>query len=428
MSNRNTAPEQQIFEKAEKELKLKLIEFTEKTEIQSQTAEAFYIWKDDPNMIIEFTSEDDIDDHTFTRFMDWFMFDFKTLDRQKRVIDLFYEEQANELSDIEKKLLSDWMNSYQSFLELRDKNGSDCVFRDILSGRELVVRDKNSSKNAELSDILFARPLKTGECYYFSGAISIYPNIFRDTIIEYFNNEYGQYKKISGSNPEIQSFLRDWSYIICNRIDDVVKHPQFLTRDGEEFVLSSSHYEITDHNTVADRLKRSDKTREITDSLKDFRGFLLENRDAGYSASIELYKDLLSLKCNSRNKLAQARKWTEDLLKDCIKHKEDTFTELDSFIYKDKHSTGNKDNLPSNNLQEDQLYREMDSYYEKWIYTPLDALDGLTPVKAMKTSRGKEKLENVLKELESIYEHARKVGEPFYDIRKLRDKLRENTG
>lgn len=428
MNNTQKERDQDKYEKAEKELKLKLVEFTERPEIQSQTAEAYYIWKDDPNMIIEFSSEDDIDDHTFTRFMDWFMFDFRSLDQKERVIDLFSKDDNTDLSGYEKSLLSDWMNSYQSFYELKEKKGTDCILEDLFTGKKLTVRDRNASQNAGISDILFARPLKTGHIHYFSGAVSIYPNLFKQTIIDYFNDEYEQYKNQTGNESGTEIFLRDWSYIIANRLEDVVKHPQFLTRDGEEFILSTAFYRTNNPEQAADKLVNTDMVREITDSGTAFRAFLIENRKDGYTANVEIENDSLAVKCNSRNKLEKAREIVENLLVGSLEHLRDDFKELNSFMKKEASVSGDKDRLPSNNIPEDELYNELDSYYENWLYTPLAALDGLTPVKAMGSAKGKEKLENILKELESIYEHARKVGEPYYDIRKLRDKLKRRTG
>lgn len=424
MNREQIYTEQERYERSEKDLKVKLVEFTEKPEIQSQTAEAFYIWKDDPNMIIEFRSEEDIDDHTFTRFMDWFMFDFKTLDRQKRVVQLFYELENENLTENEKELLSDWMNSFQSFFELEEKNDIDCSLIDIFTGERLVVTDRNASMNAGVSDILFARPLKTGNKYYFSGAISIYPNIFKQTILEYLDQEFEKYKKFAGETKSATHFLRDWGYIVSNRIDDVVKHPQFLTKDGEEFVISTAKYKTMDNDKITQMLNDADKIKEITDSISGFRAFLLENRSDGYSANIELDEDSFVIKCNSEKKLEKAKAYVEEIVGKAAEHIEDTYKELNSFLKKNRPEKEKKQDLPSNKIPEDELYRELDIYYDNWIETPHESLGGISPLEAMESDQGKQKLEQVLKELESIYEHARKVGEPYYDIRKLRDKLK----
>lgn len=426
--NKKNVDQQELLENSENDLKLKLVEYTERPEIQAQTAEAYYIWKDDPHMIIEFTSEEDIDDHTFTKFLDWFMFDFKTFDQQKRVIELFYEDERSELTGAESELLESWINSYQSFYELVQKDGSYCRIKELFTGNEVTVKDSNTSSSASVSDILFARPLKTGNTYYFSGAISIYPNIFKQTILEIFEKEYSEYKIIYSSDSAKEQFLRDWSYLVANQIDDVVKHPQFLNKDGEEFIISTSKYRINDIDQVSSELNSIKNIKEITESSSSFRAYILDRtKNNKYYANIEIENDLLTLRCNSRKKLNTARADLEKHLGELLHHLDDAFTELPRFDTDKKPTGKKKQELPSDNINEKELERELDNYYEKWIETPLESLGGITPLEAMKTDDGKEKLENVLKELENIYDHAKKVGEPFYDIRKLRDKLKTRT-
>jgi len=416
---------QELMESSENDLKLKLVEYTERPEIQAQISEAFYIWKDDPHMIIEFTSNEDIDDHTFTKFLDWFMFDFKTFDQQKRVIELFYEEEKSALNHTESELLETWIKSYQSFFELTGKKEQNCELKEIFTGKQITVKDKNTSSKANVSEIIFARPLKTGGIYYFSGAISIYPNIFKQTILEIFEKEYLEYRKINGSDSTKEQFLRDWSYLVSNQIDDVVKHPQFLNRDGEEFIISSAKYRLNNLNQVEEKLLGMEYLKEITELSSNFKAYILDRSQVNkYYANIEIENDVLTLKCNSRKKLELAKSDLEDQLDDLISHTQDEFHELPR-SNNDRKEKRNKDQeLPSDALSEDELERELDNYYETWIDTPLEALGNLTPLQAMKTIKGKERLENILKELEKIYDHAKKVGEPYYDVRKLRDKLK----
>ena len=67
----------------------KLYEFIETPEIHSQSSEAFYIWMDNPDSIRVFKDEEDLDDELFARFVDWFIFDFKSFDNNQRLVELF---------------------------------------------------------------------------------------------------------------------------------------------------------------------------------------------------------------------------------------------------------------------------------------------------------------------------------------------------
>ena len=85
--------EQYKYDEAEKELRVKLVEYSERPEFQAQIGEAFYIWKNDPDMSSEDMTEDQIDDVTFEKFFDWFLYDFKLFDTQDRLIEKYYKEQ-----------------------------------------------------------------------------------------------------------------------------------------------------------------------------------------------------------------------------------------------------------------------------------------------------------------------------------------------
>jgi hypothetical protein len=95
------------FEQAERDLRSKLIDFTHRPQIQAQIGEAFYIWKNDPELIQQYYEEEEISDITFTKFFDWFIYDFKLIDIGTSVIELFYEQEADSLSNFEKSILRD---------------------------------------------------------------------------------------------------------------------------------------------------------------------------------------------------------------------------------------------------------------------------------------------------------------------------------
>ena len=162
------------YDQAEKELRIKLSEYTERPEIQSQIGEAFYIWKDDPDFLDEEISEDRVDDLTFEKFFDWFLYDFKLLDTGERVIERFYEDEKGTLSEAEESIIKGWLDSFYSFFEVDEVvPGEYCSVRDLLLKKEYKVHDSSSSKKLQRSDIIGARPLNTGDNTYFSGVISV---------------------------------------------------------------------------------------------------------------------------------------------------------------------------------------------------------------------------------------------------------------
>ena len=58
----------------------------------------------------------------------------------------------------------------------------------------------------------------------------------------------------------------------------------------------------------------------------------------------------------------------------------------------------------------------MQSYYEKWFHDKIPALDNKTPLEAIKTKQGKEKVIELLKLYENGEERNKLELRPYYDL------------
>ncbi|GIW47321.1 MAG: hypothetical protein KatS3mg078_1198 [Deltaproteobacteria bacterium] len=414
------------FDQAERELRIKLVDFSHRPEIQAQLGEAFYIWKNDPELSLADLSEEDIDDQTFERFFDWFIFDFKLLDSGKRLLERFYEEYGETLSDTERAILKDWMGNTYSFFEVEEiieKEG--CYIRDIFTGEVVQVKDSSASNKLSRMDIIGARLLKTGNNVYFSGVISVYPQAFKALIIDFVSREFKEYKKTFGRKRTYQEYLKDWGYLIGQYIEDIVKKPKFLTSEGDELIFASAIYEISDYNKVLNRLRKIKTLNEISGGTDELRVFSwITKGKHKLSGTIELEKDRLTIEGYSLSLLAKAKDLIERKLHGLVTHREDRIKEFESLPKSPTSETQKVKKLPFGVKSSSELDTILDEYYDKWIDTPLQILEGKTPREALKTKKGREKLEYVLRELENVYQHAKERGEPYYDVEKLRKKLR----
>ena len=424
MSDKNS---QNNIDKTGDSLRLKLLEFSESKDLQNHLAEAYYIWQNDPDFIGDFVGEDDIDDPTFSKFYDWFLYDYKVFETEERLIERFLKKFNKELTNTEINVLKTWTESTCSFFEVKkiidDKR---CLIINIFKNQEIIITDSNLAKNINPADIIYARPLKTGDNYYFSDLISLYPRVFKPTILNIFNSEYEEYKNTFGKKSTINSYLKDWGYLISNYIEDIIKHPQYITSEGEEFTIATTKYRIIDKSTAIELLKEIESINEIKTDSKKINFFSWEILDGiNIGANIEINNKTLSLVCNSENNLKLCKKKIEETLGDSVEHAEDKTRKLDSYIdsYKDKKI--NKMKLPTGAKTKKELNQALEEYYSDWIDKPLSQLDGKTPRESLKTKSGIEQLEKVLKELENLYENARKVGEPYFEVNSLRDRLKE---
>ena len=413
------------YDQAEKDLRVKLVEYSERPEIQSQLGEAFFIWQNDHDFSTEDITEDQVDELTFEKFLDWFLYDFKLLDTKERFIERYYREQGDSLEEVEKRVIKDWLKNQYSFFEVEDVTpGEDCLIRDIFTKKQFQVSDQASSKQIKPSDIIGARPLKCGNNIYFSGVISVYPATFKTLITDFFKGEFKEYKKSYGQNRTRNDYLKDWGYQIGHFIEDVAKHPHFVTPEGDEFVLASASYQIKDRKKALIRIKKIKSLKEIIGGGDELTIFTWEKKGKNkISGTLEVEDERLRIECYSLKMLAAAKSKIETDLDGLIIHIEDNAKELDTFIDNKKDNTGKVKKYPLGVRNKTELDSILDRHYENWVDLPLEALGGQSPQEALNTKKGRDKLASVINELEIIYEQAKKRGEPYYDVDKLRKKL-----
>ena len=414
------------FDQAEKELREKLVDYSERPEMQSQIGEAFYIWKNDPEFTSEDINEEEIDELTFEKFLDWFLYDFKLLNSEERVIERFYIDEGKELSDAEKRLIKDWIKSIYSFFEVEEVlSGEKCVIKDIFTGKVFEVLDRASSKQIKRRDIIAARPLKIGNQNYFSGIVSLYPATFKNLITEFFDQEFKEYKKLYGNQKTKREYLKDWGFQIGYYIEDVANHPHFVTPEGDEFVLAIANYFVDEYEQCIKNIEKIKSLKEISDKTEEIRIFSWEKIGRNKITGIlEIEKTKLRIECYSVDMLARAKSKIEKECKGLIKHLKDTIKEQGMLIDRNKSETKKLKKYPLGVKNKKELDSELDKHYDKWLNMPLEILDGKSPKQALKTKDGRVKLSSVIDELEVIYEHARNRGEPYYDVSKLRKKLK----
>jgi hypothetical protein len=414
------------FEQAERELRLKLVDFSHRPQIQAQIGEAFYIWKNDRELIEQDCEEEDISDITFTKFFDWFIYDFKLIDIGKSVIELFYEQKGDSLSNFEKSILRDWLNSTFSYFDVEQvATNEGCYIRDIFTNEAIFVTDNSASKQVKISDLIGARLITTDKNTYFSGVISVYPQTFKSFIIDFYNREFKEFKKTFGKKTSHYDFLKNWGFLIGNYLEHILEHSRFLTPDGAELVFARADYSFVDFNLVVSKIREVKTIQEISGGSDELRVFVLSNIEKkNVNTIIEVEVGKLAIQAHSIDFLNRAKTFIEKQLKGLISHKGDSTKHPDSLIKDNSLVAAKQKKLPFGARNKKEMDRILDEYYDDWIDEPIDALNGKSPREALKTKYGRNQLISILSELERLYQHAKKIGEPYYDIKKLRNKLK----
>jgi hypothetical protein len=165
--------------------------------------------------------------------------------------------------------------------------------------------------------------------------------------------------------------------------------------------------------------------QEISGGSDELRVFVLSNIEKkNVNTIIEVEVGKLAIQAHSVDSLDRAKTFIEKKLKGLITHKGDSTKHPDSLINDSWLVTAKLKKLPFGVRNKKKMDRILDEYYEDWIDEPIDALNGESPREALKTKYGRNKLISILSELEKLYQHAKKMGEPYYDVKKLRNKLK----
>ena len=190
-----------------------------------------------------------------------------------------------------------------------------------------------------------------------------------------------------------------------------------------DFVIARSAYKIKKKKEIISNISGDESFSLLNDSSDDLIIFRLDRlSDKEVDVFIEIDDKELVINCNSRNTLDEVKIYIESLLKDLIKHKKDTLKNFNELTdNKEKHTF----KLPKGVRSKKQFNSELDSYYAQWIDTPLQQLDGLSPREAILSPESRQKLESILVELELLYDDAKKAGEPYYEVSKLREELQK---
>ncbi|MGQ0794332.1 MAG: hypothetical protein ACT4NX_09675 [Deltaproteobacteria bacterium] len=407
------------FEQADKELRAKLVEFSRRPEIQAQIGEAFYIWKGNASLVKSKIREDQIDDLTFTRFFDWFIYDFKLLDSGKRVIEAFGEGESENLSKIERALLGEWAANIHSFFEVEEVTANKgFTGRDIFTGEALRISEAAAGQ-ISAGSIVEGRALKTGSSCHFASVIMVYPAPLKPLILDFFQNEFREYRKTFGSRKSAKEYLKDWGFLISHFVEEAAKNPKFLTPDGDALIFASATYSVENYAKALREIRKIPSLEEIKGGTDDLRVFSW--RRGGGAAellgSIELEPDKLLVQCHSAESLSKIKNLIDETLKDAITYIADKIATPDA---SPKIKSPRKKRKSAADKKPDS---EFDAYYDEWVHKPLGDLDGKTPNEAAGTKSGRQKLESILDELESLYNYSRDHGEPYFDVTKLRRKL-----
>ncbi len=359
-------------------------------------------------------------------FWEWIVYDHLVDEENDNTLIDLYMENNKRLSSDEHRILTMMKNSVISLYEVQEVfPEKGLLLKDLLLGGEYDVREKAATRSLTKWDIFAARLLHVDGTYIMSGSVYPYPVKQKERILDDIHEVFEDYKRDYPPDT-LDQFLKRNSDGFNFYWYDLIQNPpplKLATTSGEPFLFSRAIFEIKDREAVINGLK------QIEEFEQDKNGFgWFDKRDKDGSATIlgniEIKGDALTLECNSKKRLERGKKLILENTSGAIIHRIDSFQDpmqaLKSHEEKPEEKTDNE--IPME-IQR-QLYTQfMQKYSEKWLKEKIPALDGKTPLQAIKTGEGRKKVTELLKSFENNEEHNKREGRPHYDLSWMWDRL-----
>jgi hypothetical protein len=358
-------------------------------------------------------------DIALQNFWEWLIHDF-VVDEvdNKTLIDLYIEDTKGISADAY-KVLSMMSNSIISLYEVQEVfPEKGLLLKDLLLGVEYDVKEKLATRSLSRWDIYATRLLYIDGKYIMSGSVYPYPLNQKQRILDDIHAEFEDYRA-EYPDAAMDDFLKREGDIFNFYWYDLIRNPMLpvlQTTTGEPMIISKALYEIKNKEAVINGLT---KIKDFEKQGDEYIWLARRNKEgkATVLGRVEIKQNRLTIECHAKKRLEKGKKILLKALPDCLTHKADTFQDPMEALkeHEKKPHKKPKNEIPMEIQQ--QLYTEFrKKHCEKWLKEKVPALDGKTPMQAVKTEEGKNKVIELLKSFENSEERNKKEGGPYYDL------------
>lgn len=388
-------------------------------------------------------------------FMSWLHFDFRFGDSRETVCERFIKsEYFPELKEPGPTLMKHLAESYCTFYEIQDINQERFIFNELGTGEKWHVFRINEpfEKEALVGDIWYLRLVGPPSGAYIYTPPFIYPPESK----KYFNRAVKDQKNILldeglGKNLSGTDLFREsckatvplWSEIFLEKVkldDTSVRDDEeeelekviMCNTDGELLSFSKIYFRVIDKEELKLRLssrdgfdydqKQKDWTwyREERKKTKAFkrtvlgRLYLKGNRLMAETNSIQRAAALVNFLSHEFRGVLSYEKMESKSLDKLPRPSEEErmkFEEQQKELY----------SIPE--VRKKMIEFNEDYYLKEWVRTKIPALDNKTPLQAVKTEEGRQKVKKLIDHFEELEQSA-----PDYKPKFQFDKLRKKLG
>jgi hypothetical protein len=356
----------------------------------------------------------------------WFAFDHR-LDDGTRVVDELLAQLV--LTAGERSFLRAMRNSTMRLYEVRETiPGSSMTLRDLIEGNDVTVSERTGSRTMSRRDCIAARVIRgcSGKPEMERGVLHI-PGLYRDQLVATIH----QHRSEFASEHPGESFDRFYKLLpplvhevwLKSIFEPAV--PRLNNTDGEEMTVTRVTFHVENEATLARELDGAgaEGLTRAGDHTWSWCGPSASRSEVSLG-TVELRAGILTVETNSVERGTRARELVERLVGQAARHRGTTHEDLQRLVRESvtARMLGREEatEAPSPHALDPDVAEALvaDHYarhYRSWVDEPVPALDGSTPRQAGKNRALRPRLEDLIRDLEGMYERALKEGQPAYD-------------
>ncbi|MBI9077109.1 MAG: SEC-C domain-containing protein [Desulfatibacillum sp.] len=361
---------------------------------------------------------------------------------------IYAREQGKSLETLERRIVEATVRQPFSFFEVVDtKPGNSFRLKDVFTHQEMEVFERLGSENTHKGDILFARPVSIDHVTMIMGCGPIIiPPGHKLEILNFKKEVFSNIKKIS------KKTLIDYSIEIRELYlfiyESLHQRPVMQNSDGELLCFHTLHYEIESPEIAFSKL-HSLSVPDTEDQLReqaelDANGNISRVEIAWGRKGSKVNKALdntvlgkifiddkkLKVEVNSAERAEKIKKKIKKLLAEHAVYRTTEIMSLESMLAEPqdpallKQQEAEQEALWNIPEVQEQMEEMLMSHWENWVNMPIPALQGKTPMQAIKTPEGREAVEALLVQDQRNTQPQKKMDEiTLKGIRKARELL-----
>lgn len=394
---------------------------------------------DDEEQLEYFQSEQE-----YARFMAWYSLYFVTDEYGKTFPWLYLQRKKNQLSSLEREVLQSYVDSCLTVYEVqRVDPGKGVEVKEIFTNRTSYVWDTYISRGLFKWDLLYTGLVEVRGLTFFGGLDpTVIPPKLKPFVEENIQQIYQEDKENYAS---FRDFMKEDSteiYALLDRAVTTVQNPLDHLKPGEEMVcMTTLHYDVKNREALLDALGKSPVFSSCgrqpggydygEESLFYwlFKGIHRSNGHSDAPGILRIGHESLVAESASR-RFARSLQLLLDRMFG-------PFLEYRMTVYKNvpKSIEPFSQHLPLSGEHVESLPKTTEGesgpgvlIYDNWVHEKLPDIGNITPLEAVKTVEGREKLINLLKEYENQNERVirrnRKNGDAsVFPVEKIKKEL-----